>query len=90
MPWKHYESSSHGIRIDYFETATKLAKLFEELRIISNNTDNLLGLKSVVCSPVVQVVTQTANNQTETFQITHKLIHTSSLLKRNNMSFTIR
>ena len=55
--------------------------------IVSNDIDNLLGLKSIVCPPVVQVVTQTANNQTETFQITHKFIHTSSLLKQSNMSF---
>ena len=48
---------------------------------------HLLGLKSVVCPSVVQVVTQTADNQTKTFQITHKLIHTSSLLKPNNMLF---
>ena len=57
--------------------------------MISKNIDNLLGLKSIVCPPVVQVVTQTANNQTKAFQITHKFIHAPSLLKRNRMSFTM-
>ena len=42
----------------------------------------LLGLKSVVCPSVVQIMTQTADNQTETFQVTHILIHTSSLMKK--------
>lgn len=50
---------------------------------LKTHMGNLLGLKGVVGSPVVQVMTQTPNNQSKTFQIAHKLIHTSSLLNRN-------
>lgn len=57
--------------------------LVREFRSLKTHMGNLLGLKGVVGSPVVQVMTQTPNNQSETFQIAHKLIHTSSLLNRN-------
>ena len=57
--------------------------LVREFRSPRTHRGNLLGLKGVVGSPVVQVMTQTPNNQSKTFQIAHKLIHTSSLLNRN-------
>ena len=57
--------------------------LVREFRSLRTHRGNLLGLKGVVGSPVVQVMTQTPNNQSKTFQIAHKLIHTSSLLNRN-------
>ena len=43
--------------------------------------DDILGLKSIVCSSMIQVMTQTADNQTKTFKVAHILVHTSSLKK---------